>query len=77
MDTQLRLVGRCEGRGYVLAFCAGGGGGLAMSIDFISNATCWADFERSLAALGADQKGRLFEELTRLYLLTDPTLRPT
>ena len=44
-----------------------------MSIDLISNATCWADFERSLAALGADQKGRLFEELTRLYLLTDPT----
>ena len=41
----------------------------------IVSASCWSDFERALAALGSEQntvRGRAFEELTRLYLLTDP-----
>ena len=38
-------------------------------------ATEWADFELALSNLGVDQnvvKGRVFEELTRLHLLSDP-----
>ena len=43
--------------------------------NFISGWNSWADLEKALAELGADknvEKGRIFEELTRLYLLTDP-----
>jgi predicted helicase len=39
----------------------------------ITSANCWKDFERSLEPLGKTEKGRAFEELTRLHLLTDPT----
>jgi predicted helicase len=38
----------------------------------ITSANCWKDFEESLKLLGKTEKGRAFEELTRLYLLTDP-----
>lgn len=33
----------------------------------------WRDFVQSLSNLGATEKGRAFEELTRLHLLSDPT----
>jgi predicted helicase len=39
----------------------------------ITASNCWKDFERSLEPLGKTEKGRAFEELTRLHLLTDPT----
>jgi len=38
----------------------------------IISSNSWHDFERSLAYLGGAEKGRAFEELTRLHLLTDP-----
>jgi predicted helicase len=46
-----------------------------MSADLITGSQSWSDFEQGLAALGADrkaEKGRAFEELTRLHLLSDP-----
>ena len=46
-----------------------------MASDFISGAKSWADLHKFLSELGADrnlEKGRVFEELTRLYLLTSP-----
>ena len=42
-------------------------------MDLITSANCWKDFEQSLKSLGTKEKGNAFEELTRLYLLTDPT----
>ena len=39
----------------------------------ITSANSWNEFERSLEPLGKTEKGRAFEELTRLHLLTDPT----
>jgi predicted helicase len=39
----------------------------------IASANCWHDFEQSLKPLGTTEKGRAFEELTRLHLVTDPT----
>ena len=39
----------------------------------ITRSSCWKDFEHSLEHLGTTEKGRAFEELTRLHLLTDPT----
>ena len=43
--------------------------------EIISGSDTWTDFEQALHALGTDrnvEKGRAFEELTRLYLLADP-----
>ena len=42
-------------------------------MDLIISANSWKDFEQSLEQLGTTEKGRAFEELTRLHLLTDPT----
>jgi predicted helicase len=39
----------------------------------ITSANCWNDFEQSLKSLGNNEKGRAFEELTRLHLMTNPT----
>ncbi|MDG1051953.1 MAG: hypothetical protein P8O81_01025, partial [Flavobacteriaceae bacterium] len=41
-------------------------------MNLISRSNCWKDFEQELKSLGKTEKGRAFEELTRLYLLTDP-----
>jgi superfamily II DNA or RNA helicase len=38
----------------------------------ITSSNCWKDFEQALALLEKTEKGRAFEELTRLHLLTDP-----
>jgi len=38
----------------------------------IISSNCWKDFEQALALLEKTEKGRAFEELTRLHLLTDP-----
>lgn len=38
----------------------------------IRSANNWHEFESSLSHLGKTEKGRAFEELTRLYLKTDP-----
>ena len=46
-----------------------------MFLEIISGSNSWTDFEQALHALGTDrsvEKGRAFEELTRLYLLADP-----
>ena len=43
-----------------------------MKIDSITTSNCWHDFEQSLNALSSHDKGRAFEELTRLHLKTDP-----
>ena len=43
-------------------------------MNIITSANCWKDFEQSLEQLGATEKGRAFEDLTRFHLLTDPTL---
>ena len=42
-------------------------------MNLITSANCWKDFEQSLKYLGKKEKGNAFEELTRLYLLTNPT----
>ena len=42
-------------------------------MNLISSLNCWKDFEQALEPLGKTEKGRAFEELTRLHLLTDPT----
>ena len=42
-------------------------------MDLITSANSWKDFEQSLSSLGTTEKGSAFEELTRLYLLTEPT----
>jgi superfamily II DNA or RNA helicase len=42
-------------------------------MDPIRSSNCWKDFEQALEPLGTTEKGRAFEELTRLHLLTDPT----
>ena len=42
-------------------------------MDYITSANTWKDFEQSLEQVGNTEKGRAFEELTRLHLLTDPT----
>jgi len=34
-------------------------------------ANSWREFEQTLGMLGTTEKGRAFEELTRLYLLTN------
>ncbi len=39
----------------------------------ITSSNCWKEFEQALEPLGKTEKGRAFEELTRLHLLTDPT----
>ena len=39
----------------------------------ITTSNNWKEFEQSLESLGKTEKGRAFEELTRLHLLTDPT----
>ncbi len=39
----------------------------------IIEADDWKSFEQSLEQLGKTEKGRAFEELTRLYLLNEPT----
>jgi predicted helicase len=39
----------------------------------IFKADDWKSFEQSLEQLGKTEKGRAFEELARLYLLTEPT----
>jgi len=39
----------------------------------IISANSWCDFENSLLHLGNTEKGRAFEELARLHLMTDPT----
>lgn len=42
----------------------------------ITSSNSWADFDNALEAIGPSEtaeKGRAFEELTRLHLLTDPT----
>ena len=41
-------------------------------MNLITSANCWKDFEQSLKSLGKKEKGNAFEELTRLYLLTNP-----
>jgi len=41
-------------------------------MNLITSANCWKDFEQSLEGIGRKEKGNAFEELTRLYLLTDP-----
>lgn len=38
----------------------------------ITLANCWQDFEQLLIPLGTTEKGRAFEMLTRLHLITDP-----
>ena len=45
------------------------------SANVIYAANSWKDFEDSLEPLGKTEKGRAFEELTRLHLLCDPTFR--
>jgi hypothetical protein len=42
-------------------------------MDYITSANTWREFERSLETVGTTEKGRAFEELTRLHLLADPT----
>jgi superfamily II DNA or RNA helicase len=42
-------------------------------VELIIAASSWKDFEQSVETLGNTEKGRAFEELTRLHLLTDPT----
>jgi hypothetical protein len=42
-------------------------------MDPITRANSWKVFEEALSSLGTTGKGRAFEELTRLHLLTDPT----
>lgn len=42
-------------------------------MDLITHANSWKEFEKALSSLGKTEKGRAFEELTRLHLLTDPT----
>ena len=47
-------------------------------LEIIKSSNSWADFEAQLEKLGSDpefrkEKGNVFEDLTRLYLLTDPT----
>ena len=47
-------------------------------MEVITSSNSWAEFENKLLKLGPDaefrkEKGDAFEELTRLYLLTDPT----
>lgn len=42
-------------------------------MNYITSANNWRDFERSLETVGTTEKGRAFEELTRLHLLADPT----
>ncbi len=39
----------------------------------ITSSNCWREFEQSLDTMGKTEKGRAFEELTRLHLLNDPT----
>ena len=39
----------------------------------ITSENCWKDFKQALESLSSTEKGRVFEELTRLYLLTEPT----
>jgi predicted helicase len=39
----------------------------------IVSVNSWKEFEQTLASFGNTEKGRVFEELTRLYLLTHPT----
>ena len=44
-------------------------------MDIIRSSSSWTEFEQALGAFGSDrnhEKGRAFEELTRLYLLTEP-----
>jgi hypothetical protein len=41
-------------------------------LDSITSSNNWKEFEQSLESLGKTEKGRAFEELTRLHLLTDP-----
>ena len=43
--------------------------------EITSGSNSWTDFEQAIQALGRDrnaEKGRAFEELTRLHLLADP-----
>jgi predicted helicase len=42
-------------------------------MEHIVSANSWKEFEHTLEALSTTEKGRAFEELTRLYLLTDST----
>ena len=44
-----------------------------LPISAITAADSWSDFEQSLKNLGTTEKGRAFEELSKLYLMTDPT----
>ena len=38
----------------------------------ITDSNSWVDFENKLNSLSEKSKGNAFEELTRLYFLTDP-----
>jgi predicted helicase len=42
-------------------------------LDLITSENSWKDFDQSLSSLGTTKKGSAFEELTRMYLLTEPT----
>jgi len=43
--------------------------------DIIQNANSWKEFSSELSLLGEKDKGTAFEELSRLYFLTEPTFR--
>jgi superfamily II DNA or RNA helicase len=42
-------------------------------VRLIISSNSWKDFEQALAPLDNNEEGRVFEELTRLHLLTNPT----
>ena len=42
-------------------------------LDLITSENSWKGFDQSLSSLGTTKKDRAFEELTRMYLLTEPT----
>jgi hypothetical protein len=42
-------------------------------LDLITSENSWKNFDQSLSSLGTTKKGSAFEELTRMYLLTELT----
>jgi predicted helicase len=47
--------------------------GQQLLMDHLVSSNSWTDFEIAMEPLGPKEKGDAFEELTRLFLLTDPT----
>ena len=44
-----------------------------MDQDLIGNSNTWKEFKKALEPLNNNEEGRIFEELTRLYLLSEPS----